>query len=168
MQASEETDMKVVVLVYSDDRNVRRDVIDALGPTLGGLELEVRETATPAAVLTELDKEDIDCCVFDGEATPLGGMGLSKQIRDEYDPCPPVLLLIARPVDSWLATWSRAEAVCLYPIDPLTLSKQIEDLVFVEDEDESEPPLLRELDVEETVITDVEIPGVVEDLDDRL
>ncbi len=128
--------MKVVVLVYSDDRNVRADVRDAFGATLGGIDLEIREAATQAAVLAELDKHDVDCCVFDGEATPSGGMGLSKQIHDEYEYCPPVLLLVAREADSWLAAWSLAEAVQPYPIDPMTLPKLVEDLVFV-DEDEA-------------------------------
>lgn len=125
--------MKVVVLVYSNNSNVRADVRDALGVSLGGAELEIREAATQPAALAWLDKGDIDCCIFDAEATPMGGMGLSKQIRDEYFPCPPVLLLVARPSDSWLATWSRAEAIHPYPIDPLTLPKQVEDLVFVDD-----------------------------------
>ncbi|MCL2483190.1 MAG: response regulator [Propionibacteriaceae bacterium] len=128
--------MQVVVLVYSNNRTVRADVRDALGVTLGGLELQIREAATQAEVLAQLDTGDIDCCVFDGEASPSGGMGLAKQVRDEYDPCPPILLLIARTADSWLATWSRAEAIHPYPIDPLTLPKQVEELVFV-DEDEA-------------------------------
>ncbi len=127
--------MKVVVVVYSDDHNVRDDVRDALGTTLGGEELEIRQAATAAAVLTELDKEDVDVCIFDGEATPVGGMGLSKQIHDEYAPCPPVLLLVARATDSWLATWSRAEAIQAFPIDPLTFPKVVEDLAFVDVED---------------------------------
>ncbi|MDR2975116.1 MAG: response regulator [Propionibacteriaceae bacterium] len=127
--------MKVVVLVYSDDRNVRSDVSDACGTTLAGADLEIREAATQAAVLTELDKGDIDCCIFDGEATPSGGMGLCKQIHDEYAFCPPVLLLVAREADSWLAAWSLAEAVQPFPIDPLTLPKQVEELVFVDEEE---------------------------------
>ncbi|MCL2785382.1 MAG: response regulator [Propionibacteriaceae bacterium] len=127
--------MQAVVLVYSDDRNVRADVRDALGTTLGGLKLEIREAATQAAVLAELDQKDIDCCVFDAEASPSGGMGLAKQVRDEYEVCPPILLLVARPNDSWLATWSRAEAVHPYPIDPLTLPKQVENLIFVDEDD---------------------------------
>jgi len=126
--------MKVVVLVYSDNSNVRMDVRDALGVSLGGADLEIREAATQATVLSELDKGDIDCCIFDAEASPSGGMGLAKQIRDEYELCPPVLLLVARAVDSWLAAWSRAEAIHPFPIDPLTLPTQVEDLVFVDDE----------------------------------
>ena len=128
--------MKATVLVYSDNHIVRDDVCAALGVSLGGLDLEIREAATAAAVLAELDEhaEQIDCCIFDAESTPAGGMGLSKQIHDEYAKCPPVLLLVARLADSWLATWSRAEAIHPYPIDPLTLPGQVEDLVFVDDE----------------------------------
>ena len=126
--------MKAIVLVYSDNHIVRDDVCAALGVSLSGVDIEIREAATAPAVLAELDKKDVACCIFDAEATPAGGMGLSKQIHDEYDPCPPVLLLVARLADSWLATWSRSEAIHPYPIDPLTLPKQVEDLVFAEDE----------------------------------
>jgi len=125
--------MQVVVLVYSDDRNVRADVRNALGTSLADADLEIREVATQAAVLAELDKADIDCCVFEADATPVGGMGLSKQIHDEYADCPPVVLLVSRAADSWLAAWSRAEATVALPIDPVSLPKQIEDLVFVDE-----------------------------------
>ncbi|MDR2896353.1 MAG: response regulator [Propionibacteriaceae bacterium] len=128
--------MKVVVLVYSDDRNVRDDVADALGTTIDGVALEIRFAATQAAVLEQLDLKDVDCCIFDAEARPAGGMGLSKQIHDEYEFCPPVVLLIAREADSWLAAWSLAEAVLPRPVDPMTLPKVVEQLVFV-DEDEA-------------------------------
>ena len=125
--------MNVVVLVYSHDRNVRADVMDALGDTIGGVDLEIREAATAPAVFTQLDTKQVDCCILDAEATPLGGMGLAKQIRDEYDFCPPIMLLVAREADSWLAAWSRAEAIHVHPVDPLTLPAQVERLVFVED-----------------------------------
>jgi len=125
--------MNVVIVVYTDDPSIRTDVENALGTTLGGVDVELRCVATQGGVLKELDKKDVDCCIFDGEATPSGGMGLSKQVRDEYPDCPPVLLLVARPTDSWLATWSRAEAIHPLPIDPFMLTKQVEDLVFVEE-----------------------------------
>lgn len=71
------------------------------------------------AVLKELDKGGIDACVFDGEATPVGGMGLCRQIKDEIFNSPPVLLLMGRPQDAWLATWSRAESAVTLPVDPV-------------------------------------------------
>ncbi|MCF2125179.1 hypothetical protein L1I79_01865 [Strepomyces sp. STD 3.1] len=109
------------VLVYSDDSNTREQVRLATGrrPAPDVPVVEFVECATPAAVLKELDKGGIDVCVLDGEAVPMGGMGVCRQIKDEIFMCPPVLLLIARPQDAWLATWSRAEAAVTLPVEPV-------------------------------------------------
>jgi DNA-binding response OmpR family regulator len=63
----------------------------------------------------------IDLLVLDGEAVPLGGMGLCRQLKEEVYRCPPVLVLIARPQDAWLATWSHADAAVPAPVDPVAL-----------------------------------------------
>ncbi|MGV9555381.1 hypothetical protein [Streptomyces sp. NPDC003401] len=109
------------VLVYSDDADTREQVRLAAGrrPAPDAPLVEFLECATPAAVLTELDRGGIDVCVLDGEAVPMGGMGLCRQIKDEVFRCPPVLLLIGRPQDAWLATWSRADAAVTLPVDPV-------------------------------------------------
>ncbi|MGW8061061.1 hypothetical protein ACVV2G_01990 [Streptomyces ziwulingensis] len=109
------------VLVYSDDSNTREQVRLATGrrPAPDVPVVEFVECATPAAAIKELDKGGIDVCVLDGEAVPMGGMGLCRQIKDEVFHCPPVLLLIARPQDAWLATWSRAEAAVTLPVEPV-------------------------------------------------
>ncbi|MZE70634.1 response regulator transcription factor [Streptomyces sp. SID5789] len=109
------------VLVYSDDSNTREQVRLATGrrPAPDVPVVEFVECATPAAVIKELDKGGIDICVLDGEAVPMGGMGVCRQIKDEVFMCPPVLLLIARPQDAWLATWSRAEAAVTLPVEPV-------------------------------------------------
>ncbi len=111
------------VLLYSDDRTVREQVRLALGSRLAAdlPEIEVREVATQPAVLWAMDAGDIDLVILDAEAVPAGGMGLAHQLKDEIPNCPPVLLLVARVADAWLATWSRAEAVSSYPIDPVRL-----------------------------------------------
>lgn len=108
------------VLLYSDDRNTRRDMRLALGRRVAAdlPEIEVVECATYQAVMKALDAGGIDLVILDGEAVPLGGMGLARQIRDEVAPCPPILLVVARLADAWLATWSRADSVVAYPIDP--------------------------------------------------
>ncbi|MHC0431079.1 hypothetical protein ACX6XY_12940 [Streptomyces sp. O3] len=109
------------VLVYSDDSNTREQVRLATGrrPAPDVPRVEFVECATPAAVLRELDRGGIDVCVLDGEASPAGGMGVCRQIKDEIFQSPPVLLLIARPQDAWLATWSRAEAAVTLPVEPV-------------------------------------------------
>ncbi len=66
------------VLVYSDDANTREQVRLATGRRAAPDVPLVKfvECATPAAVLTELDRGGIDVCVLDGEAVPMGGMGV--------------------------------------------------------------------------------------------
>jgi DNA-binding response OmpR family regulator len=50
-----------------------------------------------------------------------GGMGLCRQLKDEILRCPPILVLIGRADDAWLATWSRADGAVSHPIDPIRL-----------------------------------------------
>lgn len=109
------------VLVYSDDANIREQVKLAAGrrPAADVPEVRFLECATLPAVLAALDAGGVDVCVLDGETAPIGGMGVCRQIKDEIFHCPPVLLLIGRPQDAWLATWSRAEAAVTLPVDPV-------------------------------------------------
>jgi DNA-binding response OmpR family regulator len=119
------------VLVYSDDANTREQVRLATGrrPAPDAPLVEFLECATPAAVLKELDRGGIDACVLDGEAVPMGGMGMCRQIKDEVFRCPPVLLLIGRPQDAWLATWSRAEAAVTSPVEPVEFANALASLL---------------------------------------
>lgn len=119
------------VLVYSDDSNTREQVRLATGrrPAPDVPVVEFVECATPAAVVKELDRGGIDVCVLDGEAVPMGGMGSAGEIKDEVFNCPPVLLLIGRPQDAWLATWSRAEAAVTLPVEPVEFAEALAGLL---------------------------------------
>jgi DNA-binding response OmpR family regulator len=115
------------VLVYSDDVNTRQQVILALGrrPHPDLPELEYVEVATEPVVIQNLDAGGIALAILDGEAVPAGGLGIAKQLKDEIYNCPPVLVLIGRPQDAWLATWSRADAAVAHPIDPIQLADTV-------------------------------------------
>ncbi|MGW7293932.1 hypothetical protein ACWGIB_16275 [Streptomyces xiamenensis] len=119
------------VLVYSDDANTREQVRLAAGrrPASDAPAVEYVECATLPAVLSELERGGVDVCVLDGEAVPAGGMGVCRQIKDEIFDCPPVLLLIGRPQDAWLATWSRAESAVPHPVDPVQLAGALAELL---------------------------------------
>jgi DNA-binding response OmpR family regulator len=119
------------VLVYSDDSNTREQVRLATGrrPAPDVPAVEFIECATPAAVIKELDRGGIDVCVLDGEAVPMGGMGVCRQIRDEIFECPPSLVLIGRPQDAWLATWSRADAAVTLPVEPVEFASALASLL---------------------------------------
>ncbi|RAG85375.1 hypothetical protein DN069_11995 [Streptacidiphilus pinicola] len=120
--------MALNILVYSDDRNTREQVLLALGkrPDTELPEFSYLECATAPAVVRAMDEfqkgaRHVDLLVLDGEAVPLGGMGLSRQLKEEVYQCPPVLVLIGRPQDAWLATWSQADAAVPAPLDPVAL-----------------------------------------------
>lgn len=125
--------MSIRVLVYSDDVNVRQQVIVALGrrPDPALPEFEYVEVATEPVVVQNFDSGKIDLAILDGSAVPAGGIGIAKQMKDEISGCPPIVVLIERSADAWLATWSRAEAVASLPIDPLDLVATVTSLVKV-------------------------------------
>ena len=112
------------VLLYSDDQNTREQVRLALGPTPHPdlPPLEYVEVATEPMVIAHMDAGGVDLAILDGEAVPAGGMGIARQLKDEIYNCPPLLVLIGRQQDAWLATWSRADAAVLYPLDPIQLA----------------------------------------------
>jgi DNA-binding response OmpR family regulator len=114
----------VTILVYSDDANIREKVKLAVGrrPAPDVPRVEYVETATPFGTVSRVDQGGIALCILDGEAVPAGGMGVCRQLKDEVYRCPPVLVLIGREQDRWLADWSRADGVSTHPIDPMTLA----------------------------------------------
>ncbi|MEI7716489.1 MAG: hypothetical protein WCI78_10425 [Mycobacterium sp.] len=115
------------ILVYSDNARTREQVMRALGTRLHPdlPELTYVEVATGPMVVRTMDEGGIDLAILDGEATPTGGMGIAKQLKDELDTCPPVLVLTGRPDDAWLASWSRAEAAVPHPLDPVVLGRTV-------------------------------------------
>jgi DNA-binding response OmpR family regulator len=122
------TPMKV--LLYSDDRSTRDEVRLALGsrPDPDLPEVEIVEVATQAHVFRVLDTGTVDVAILDGESSP-GGMGICRTLKDEIYNAPPVLVIIGRKQDGWLATWSRADAVVSHPIDPVAMARATADLM---------------------------------------
>jgi DNA-binding response OmpR family regulator len=120
------------VLVYSDDVNVRKQAILALGrrPHPDLPEVEYVEVATEPFVVQNFDAGTIDLAILDGEAVPAGGIGIAKQMKDEIAVCPPIVVLTGRPQDALLATWSRADAAVPQPIDPIVLAETVTGLLL--------------------------------------
>jgi DNA-binding response OmpR family regulator len=118
---------RVTVLVYSNSADVRARVRTAVGrrpaPDVGRIEWV--ECATDAEVVAQLDAGGLDAVILDGEAQPTGGMGLARQFKYEIDDCPPIVVLIARKQDGWLASWSLADAVMNYPLDPIEAAQVV-------------------------------------------
>ena len=130
-----DTGARMRVLVYSDKADTREQVRTAIGrrPATDVPKVEFVECATAPGVLRKLESKDpserIDVAIFDGEAAPTGGMGLCRQVKDEIFQGPPVLLLVGRRDDRWLATWSQADQVVSHPIDPVALAEALAELM---------------------------------------
>lgn len=132
-----DSNRRLNIVVYSDDVTVRAHVASALGSSVASdlAPHSIKEFATGDALRLYVDGKartgdyGIDLFILDGEAAPEGGMGIARQLKDELFNCPPVLVITGRKEDAWLATWSRAEANVLHPIDPFTLASTVADLL---------------------------------------
>jgi len=121
---------RATVLVYSSSATTRGRVLSALGTRPDpSLELSFVEATTGREVVSICDEGNIDLAILDGEAAPTGGIGLGRQLKAELDDPPPVLLLIGRRDDAWLATWSRAEGVTPHPIDAVRITEAVLELL---------------------------------------
>jgi DNA-binding response OmpR family regulator len=122
---------RLKVVIYSDDRTVREQVRTVLGtrpaPELPALEFI--ECATHPVVVDAMDAGGVDLVILDGESTPAGGLGVARQLKSEIYECPPILVLIARPQDAWLASWSNADETVLMPPDPLEFPETVASLL---------------------------------------
>jgi len=125
--SSPESSVALRILVYSDNAKTRERVIQALGKQLHPdlPEMSYVEVATGPMVVRQMDEGGFDLVILDGEATPTGGMGIAKQLKDELTTCPPIVVLTGRRDDAWLASWSRAEASVPHPLDPIVLGRTV-------------------------------------------
>jgi DNA-binding response OmpR family regulator len=115
---------RLSILLYSDDIATRDAVRVAVGRR-PARDVEVtswRECATGPAVIEAVENGAFDLLVLDGEASPTGGLGLCRQLKDEIFNCPPILVLTGRPQDGWLAAWSQADQAVPHPLDPIAVA----------------------------------------------
>jgi DNA-binding response OmpR family regulator len=119
------------VLVFSHRPEVREAIINAVGyrpaPDLG--RVDYLEAGSIESVLFVVDNEHVDLAILDGEAQPTGGMGVSRQLKNEITDCPPIVVAVRRRDDRWLATWSQADAVLVHPLDPLAAAETVAEVL---------------------------------------
>ncbi len=115
------------VIVFSHDPAVREQVRTAVGrrpsPDLG--RIEYVDCATGEEVVARVDRGGVDLAILDGEAQPTGGMGISRQLKNEIRDCPAICILLGRRDDRWLAVWSQADATIARPMDPVIAAQTV-------------------------------------------
>jgi DNA-binding response OmpR family regulator len=118
--------MTHTVLLYSDDPRVRDRMRLAIGTRpAADLSVEFVDASRYDECLRLIDTYDIDLVVLDGEATPAGGIGIARQLRDEVTDCPPIIVVIARAADRWLAAYAQVDATLVHPLDPVTTGQTV-------------------------------------------
>lgn len=114
------------VLLVSTNPRISLEVMTAV---VGEAAVDVLEVRTPARALQQLDDEGgFDLVIADADTAPTGGFALAREMKARQDmdqDVPPVILLIARDADKFLAKWSRADAYIRKPVDPFNLAEII-------------------------------------------
>ena len=131
MNSAADSAVPATVLVYSHRSEIRDAVRTAVGrrPASDVGPVTWLECATGDEVVAAVDRGGIDLCILDGEAQPMGGLAVARQLEEEVADRPAVCVLIARQPDRWLAHWSRAEGTLPLPVDPLTAPAVVADLL---------------------------------------
>ncbi|AOS65141.1 hypothetical protein [Actinoalloteichus hymeniacidonis] len=119
------------ILVFSHRPEVRESIMTAVGrrPAADVGRVRYLEADGIASVLSIVDEGQADLLILDGEAQPTGGMGISRQLKNEIDDCPPIVVAVRRKDDRWLATWSQADAVLVHPLDPLAAAETVAEVL---------------------------------------
>ncbi|WRS29551.1 hypothetical protein U6G28_08470 [Actinomycetaceae bacterium MB13-C1-2] len=115
----------VDVVLYSADKDRRRAVIEGVGIKAGKGAPPINwiETATAAGTIAQVKDRVPPVVVLDADAPKVGGMAVARDIINELEQEPVIVLLTARPQDKWLATWSGASFTVLAPYAPIDLQE---------------------------------------------
>lgn len=113
------------MLIAADSAAVRDEVRAVLSAT----EFTVREVTSGAMVLPEVRSSAPDLVVCDMQMGEMGGMAVSLDLRLEAGagrvPYVPVLLLLDRRPDVFLAKRSEADGWLVKPLDPIRLRRAV-------------------------------------------
>lgn len=107
----------IEILLFSNNKHTRETIMDAAG--VGGVfdlpRIKWVEFATSAAVKQDFAEGRFAALVLDADVTQEGGESVSRWLHDHYEKVPPVIMLVARQQDEWMARWSGAGACVQAP-----------------------------------------------------
>jgi DNA-binding response OmpR family regulator len=113
----------IKVLLVASDQRVRerlRLALERLEVT--GEEVDFLEVSDGNQALTVAEASHPDLAVVEVGVTPYGAFGLARDIKAAPELSCPVIIVLERPQDEWLARWSGADAMVNRPIDPFQLA----------------------------------------------
>jgi CheY-like chemotaxis protein len=114
----------IKILLVADDpafRDRLRLALERLEAT--GEEVTFLEAANgnDAMVLAEAHQPDL--VVVEVGVTPYGAFGLTRDLKADPATASPVIVVLERFQDEWLARWSGADALVNRPVDPFALAQ---------------------------------------------
>jgi DNA-binding response OmpR family regulator len=122
----------VRVLLVSPDAHAR----DLMRVAVGSLE---RRLGEPVSFLDALDgelgarvglRERPDAVVADEIASRAGAFSMARDLRGAPNPyLGPIVIILERKHDAWLARWSGADAWFVRPVDPFELADRLVELI---------------------------------------
>jgi DNA-binding response OmpR family regulator len=122
----------VRVLLVSPEANAR----DLMRVAVGSLE---RRLGEPVSFLDASDgergaavglRERPDAVVADEIASRAGAFSMAKDLRGAPNPyLGPIVIILERKHDAWLARWSGADAWFVKPVDPFELADRLAELI---------------------------------------
>ena len=131
------------VLLVSPDADAR----DLLRIAVGSIErrlgesvsfLEAQEGEQGARIGL---RERPDAVVADEIASRAGAFSLARDLRGALDPYRgPIVILLERKHDAWLARWSGADAWLVPPLDPFELADRLVELIQTHRAQQAEQP----------------------------
>lgn len=120
------------ILLVSADANAR----DLMRVSVGSIE---RRLGEPVSFIESENgehgariglRERPDAVVADEIASRAGAFSLARDLRGDPDPYEgPIVILLERKHDVWLARWSGADAWFVRPIDPFELADRLVELI---------------------------------------
>ena len=120
------------VLLVSPEANAR----DLMRVAVGSLE---RRLGEPVSFLDASDgergaavglRERPDAVVADEIASRAGAFSMAKDLRGAPNPyLGPIVIILERKHDAWLARWSGADAWFVKPVDPFELADRLAELI---------------------------------------
>lgn len=125
------TEAQLHVLLVTASAQVTEQALTALED---GETVTHDEVWTPQRALALLDQDDYECdiVIADNDTSPSGGFFLSREMKARVRvgrSLPPVVLLVAREQDDYLARWAEADAWVLKPVDSFDLAEAVNALV---------------------------------------
>jgi CheY-like chemotaxis protein len=111
----------LLVATEQDFRDRLRLALERLEAT--GEEIQFLEAVQGNDAMAIAEREFPDLVVVEVGANPYGGFGLARDLKAVPELACPVVVILERPQDEWLARWSGADALVSRPVDPFALAQ---------------------------------------------